>query len=794
MRKLLPTLLCCCFSFIYWMAAAQTPGGTVKGKITTSDNKPAAAVSVLLRTLNKTALSDDDGNFVIPKVKPGQYTLEVSLMGHHATATTVDVEANRTTEVTIQLQTAAQGLNEVVVTSAATRFAKKQSEYVARMQLSNLENPQVYTVIPKELFTEQIVTDFKSALQMAPGVSNVTQGVGSGGIGLSIRMRGFSGANAGGAIRNGMATNWVSMSDPVNLESIEVIKGPSGTLFGGVMLSYGGLVNRVTKKPLEDTRLEIGYTGGSFNLHRVNADVNLPLNKNKTILFRLNAAAEKQNSFLDEGRSNTLAAAPAFTFKLNKRLTVDVDFELFHTKRNTTYIGSVANTVKAKSFDELNFDFKHAYTNNDLQSRANIFNAFAKVTYRINDQWTSTTSYSYANTDNNANYLFLLLGKEDSMTRRIMHIPSSFGVNQVQQNFNGDFKIGRMRNRLLAGLDYTQVTSTDTRATVNNYDVVKVNQRPADISIDKYEQMLAAMKRTPYDRNYQTYSAYISDVLSITDALLVMASARIDHYNSKGDDYSQTAISPKFGVVYQVVKDKVSLFGNYTNGFTNVPPGLVFNADPKEKTTFKPEHANQLEGGVKLELLNGKLSGTLSYYNIEVKNRVRNDPEHPNYSLQDGTQRSSGFEADLIANPFRGFHAIFGYGYNSSKFTQGDSSVLGLRPTSAPQHTANTWISYKLMEGKLKGLGIGIGGNYQSESFFMNNRTKRKDGSFNKDPFTFMVPSFVKLDATIFYERPKYRVGIKVNNLTNKEYWTSDAWALRESTRQFVFNVSYKIF
>jgi iron complex outermembrane receptor protein len=83
-------------------------------------------------------------------------------------------------------------------------------------------------------------------------------------------------------------------------------------------------------------------------------------------------------------------------------------------------------------------------------------------------------------------------------------------------------------------------------------------------------------------------SAYVSDVLNITDNLLVMASLRVDSY--KNDDtiingveistkngyaenkvagYSQTQFSPKFGLVYEIVKDQISFFANYVNGFKN---------------------------------------------------------------------------------------------------------------------------------------------------------------------------------------------------------------------------------
>ena len=346
---------------LYDTALAQSATGSIKGKITTSDDQPAVAVTVKLKRTSKGTITDDAGAFTINKVEQGRQQVEISLIGHQTITRDVIVEANRTANVNIQLQTSAAELQEVVVTSAATKFAKKQSEYAARMPLKNLENPQVYTVVPKELFQEQVSTDFRSALQTAPGLSNITQGVGSGGIGLSIRLRGFSGTNAGGAIRNGMATNWVSLSDPVNLEAIEVIKGPSATLFGGVMVSYGGLVNRVTKKPFDVTKGDISYNVGSFGLSRLTADINTPLNEDKSLMLRVNAAYHTERSFQDYGRSNTEVIAPALTYKINDKLTLDLDFEAFHTKRNTTYIGSVATNgnVKVTSFDDLNLDFNN---------------------------------------------------------------------------------------------------------------------------------------------------------------------------------------------------------------------------------------------------------------------------------------------------------------------------------------------------------------------------------------------------------------------------------------------------
>ncbi|MBP5978412.1 MAG: TonB-dependent receptor, partial [Bacteroides sp.] len=185
--------------------------------------------------------------------------------------------------------------------------------------------------------------------------------------------------------------------------------------------------------------------------------------------------------------------------------------------------------------------------------------------------------------------------------------------------------------------------------------------------------------------------------------------------------------------------------------------------------------------GLKVELFDGKLNGTLSYYDINVKDRVRTvaGTDGVTYSIQDGTQRSKGFEADLIANPIKGMHIILGYGYNDSKYTKGDPSIVGKHPYAIPHHIANFWVSHKFQHGVINGFGLGLGGNYSSDHFL---------DSDNK----ITVPGYFKLDATAFYEQTKYRISLKLNNLTDKEYWTSSFNATPQATRQFIANVTYR--
>ncbi|RFM30603.1 TonB-dependent siderophore receptor [Deminuibacter soli] len=782
----------------------EEPGGTISGKVTTADGTAAANVTIKITGTKKTTTTDEDGTFSFSNVASGSYSLEITLVGFGTVTQNVTVEKHKTATVQVQLTASEKQLEEVKVVSRGNKFAKTKSDYVARMPLSNLENPQVYTVISKELMQEQVITNQDDALRNVPGLYKIWGAVGrADGGGAYFASRGF---NTQSAFRNGIAGRVSSNADAANLEKIESIKGPSATLFGSALTSYGGLINRVTKRPYDHLGGEVGYTFGSYGLNRVTADINTPLNKDKTVLFRLNTAYNDENSFQDYGYSKSYFLAPVITYKASDRLSFSLEAE-FNNVTGTTpsllyfnYSGDPAwnttvSNLGATRADQLLVNYKRSYLSNDLALNSKTANVFGQMNYKISDQWTSQTNFTTTSntSDGTMTWLYLLPGGT-SATRNAWYNNASDKTIEIQQNFIGDFHIGSMRNRLVAGLDYYANDNITNYSYFSGYNTVFdtisfVHPNPNYTAFNKANVLPLFNGGAVYKVNggNNIYSAYASDVLNITDALLVNAALRLDRFHNRGTysadadattgKFDQTALSPKFGIVYQVLKDKVSLFGNYQNSFSN-KDGQDF-----EGKTFKPEQANQWEGGVKLNAFNGKLSSTLSYYDISVKNIVRTDPVHPNFSVQNGTQSSKGFEAEVIANPIKGVDISAGYAYNDSKYTESDPDVNGLRPvTAGPKHLVNFWASYHFSNETLKGLGIGFGGNYGSDNRSINSVSTG----------AFILPSYTVLNASVFYNKPSYRITLKMDNLTNEKYWNGWTTINPQMLRRFVASVAFK--
>lgn len=780
------------FLLVSGIASAQS--AILKGQVTTSDNQLLEFVNVGIEGISKGSTTDRYGRYEIKNIDPGIYTVFASFVGLEKQEQTVRIGTSGVYELNFKVRESSKELSEVVVTDfSSNRFYSDSSFIVGKLPMRDLENPQVYHSISGKLLREQVATNMNDALKNATGVTRLWESTGRGGDGAEYyAMRGFS---VQPTLVNGMPNVNNGALDPANIETIDVIKGPSGTLFGSAVISYGGLINITTKKPFDLFKGEVGFVNGSFGLNRLTADVNVPVSNATSI--RVNTAYQTQNSFQDAGERSSFFLAPSFKFQASERLTFLINTEFLQSESvNAPMI--FLNRNAALKFDDIapfRANYERSFTGNELAIRNPNLGVQAQALYKLSSNWTSQTvlSRSMAKTDGYYHYLFDA-GDGDSFTRFISDRNGQTLTTDVQQNFIGDFHLGKFRNRMVVGLDFYEqsIFNGSTGWVANGTVKLSDGSDSGVLTRAGVDNLLQDSFEGNATGKSTVISAYVSDVIHLTSNLSVMGSLRADRFEGKTQYWveeeveSQVAFSPKLGVVYQPIKDKLSVFANYMNGFTNVAPRNVANADGSNPRlqTFKPEQANQLEFGIKTNLLSDKLAATASYYDIRVKNRLINDPDNPNNSLQAGEVESKGFEFSLIASPIEGMSIITGYSNNNSEVTKDDpvNGYLGLRPEEAgPEELVNFWLSYSIPTGSLKGLGLGLGGNAASEHLTLN----RANG-------TFTLPAYQVYNAAVSYTGSQYLLALKMNNLTNKHYYSGWSTVTPQSPRNVSLSFNYR--
>ncbi|SDL43694.1 TonB-dependent receptor [Siphonobacter aquaeclarae] len=768
--------------------------GTVTGSVRTSDGHPAPFVDVSVRGTGRGTLTDENGNYQIKNVPAGIRQLIIQLVGYTPLEQTVEIPENQTVSLDpISLREDSRTLQEVVVTANNQSFTRAESEFVAKMPLKNLENPQVYTSVTGELLREQLVVTYSDALRNVPGVVMQLENNSAGG---SVTSRGFPTQSF---LRNGVPGSIGSGTiDPANIETIEAIKGPSGSLYGSSLVSFGGLFNRVTKKPFASSRSEITYTAGGFGLSRLSADINTPLNPEKTLLLRVNAARHHERSFQDAGFKTYSFVSPVLVYKLSDRTTASLEAEYRSEKSNSFYrlFADGALTTGARSPKDLKLDFNRRFYGDDIVANSGNANVYLQLDHRFSDRWQSRTNVTYLSGTLNgmSGYMSMKAGN-DSLIRYLGYTEyQNIAATDLQQNFTGDFRIGSLRSRLLAGLEYYTSTTKSSAAPTIPFDIISASTPGrAYTALNR----LAALDRfstltfTKGSARQNTYSAYVQEVLNVTPQLALLASLRLDYFDNLGTQnltlgttagkYTQTAFSPKLGFTYQVIPEQVSVFGNYLNGFQNIAP---LTQPDGTISTFKPSQANQWEAGVKFDAFQSRLSGSLSYYAIQVTDVTRADyPDRPAFTVQDGNQYSRGIEAQVVAQPVPGLSLIAGYAYNNSKYQKINATLDGLRPSNAgPEHTVNFWLSYGIRKGIWRGFGIGFGGNYAGENAVILSTASR-----------YTLPSYFVLGAGASYDHTRFRLNLKADNLTDQRYWVGWSTTIPQMPARVSASVTLKL-
>lgn len=778
----------------------------IHGKILFSKQEPVK--NAVLRILNTSyqAKTNNSGDFYLDHIPPGEYTMQIVLNDIEILQEKIVIEKD-TSEIPIIYATVHNDELEGVTVYAYNRnkFLDRDSTSISKMPLKNLENPQAYTSINHQILKEQLTVDVSEAIKNVPGMVKMqgSPGRGSGDGSFYYSLRGFPTKIS---MVDGVPATTNGEIDPSDIERIEVIKGPSGTLYGGAVTSFGGLINLVTKKPKDYFGGEVSYMLGSYNLNRVTADVYGPVTDSRKTLFRLNAAYQYQNGFRDSEFRKSFFVAPTISYQVNDRLQFNLGAQIYNYEGTNTPVIFLSRTRQffARTPQQLGFDWSRTYSNNDMTLKAPSINVKAEINYKISDKWTSQTliSRNFRKTEGLYQYQFIRGNKSDALLERnVQQQNSEAASTSIQQNFNGEFHIGNVKNKVLIGLDYLNQTLRNNHSPIVKYDTINGQDLTNDYGFISRDLVTARIQKSKDKmiRNYTSnniYGAYVSDAIYLTDRWITLLSLRVDHFSSRGQlnlnnnvrsgEFTQTAWSPKVGMVYQLLKNRLSAYANYMNGFSNVAP--VSQELPEYSGNFKPQQANQWEVGFKANLWRKRINFTAGYYNILVDNMTRGievtkNGKSYNITIQDGTQRSTGVEFELISNPISGLSVMAGYTYNDSRFVKADATVEGRRPGSAgPAHVINSWVSYILPIKGLEGLGVGFGINRVGEQISENKTTTGQ----------FRFPAYTLINASISLEKERYRVGFKMNNIGNAEYFSGQGVIVAQMPRNFVAEISLK--
>ena len=740
-------LLICSFTVVYGQQAS------LEGVVRDAKQQVVPGVSVRLIELKRGKPSDVDGKFNFQGLKPGMYTLQASFVGYKTLQEKVNLVADKTLHLDLELVEASNDLKEIVVVGYVSQNEKPIT--IGKLPIKPMDLPQSVVTLDKSLLEAQQVNRMSDVLMNTNGVYIFGA---TGGYQEEIAARGFSMASSN-TFKNGMRYANGMISELSGVEKVEILKGSAAILYGNV--AAGGVLNLVTKKPKFNFGGEISLRTGSWGMYKPSVDVYGGLSKN--IAVRLNASAEQANSFRVGVSSERVYVNPSILFKLGKKTELIVEGDYLADQRTPDFGAGIINY---QIVDIPRERFLGVYWSNIKSSQSSVTTT---LTQQINENWTlkwmngwrQNASNLFSNTRPNAGTLISANGQWIRNLQK-SEVEESYGITQL--DLIGSLNLAGMKHQVLVGLD-SDFYNTDTYAynqfarydTINVYASSLKTSRSDQPTMTPFTKTMAPIRR---------FGIYAQDLIHLNAQWKVLAGIRYSYQQTLSDVYAyatgQTAstsnfdgaFSPRLGIVYKPSLDH-ALFASYSNSFT-LNTGVDIN-----NQALPPSLIDQYEVGAKNELWDGLISVNLTAYRILnnnlAQNALLNATTYSYVKEMAGSVQSEGVELDVMSKPIAGFTLSGGYSFNETKYVKSNTYIEGSLLKYNPRHTANLGVQYRY-----QGFQLGLTAVYIGERFAgRSTRVLVANDAYR----LIALPAYVQADLTAGYTFKKMSLRARVANL-----------------------------
>jgi catecholate siderophore receptor len=668
---------------------------------------------------------------------------------------------------------------------------------LAKLQQPLRDTPISATTVTKQLMDDRGETNLNDALRNVPSIT--LQSNESSWMGNAPFIRGFSARTD--MFLDGMRDIGMYYRDPFNLNAVEVLEGPDSILFGRG--STGGVVEQDSKMPGLDQFITASVSGGTNDLTRATADVNIsieglgtPAAVRVNVMANTNGVAER-----DIVKFSRYGFAPSLALGLGTPTRLNVSY-VYQSESDTPdfgipwYFGVPASVPRNNYYD---------FRSDRLKTNANI--GTIKLEHDVNDWLTVSDQSRYAVYTRKET-----AGKPGLAASVTPATPLSaagvslndFTLRSTEQQFQNQldgvakFDTGFIHHDLVVGGEYDFESSDPkfyTNAGLTNT-LLNLNENQTFAPTTTYQ-------RVNINTTTNTEGAFATDNLKLNDQLQLILGARIDRFSVHFNEQVFAVPPAVTGIVTAInTKNRVDTLPSWHGALLYKPVesgtfyftyGTSFNPSAETLdivssfTTFSlnnenlsPERNRTFELGTKWSLMGDALLLNGSLFETDKVNARIPNAAIPGFNTLGGNQRVQGFEVLAQGRITDEWNVSAGYDYLSSSTTQTapGGPPLGLPLVFAPHNNVTFWSAYQIIPQ----FQIGGGGQYVGSRYAQTSAPIEQ------------APGYVTFDAMAKYTiNENFDVQANVYNLTDKYYFDMMhfAFVVPGAGRSAMFTLNY---
>lgn len=627
------------------------------------------------------------------------------------------------------------------------------------------DSPVSVSVVEREFIEDTGAKNIQEALLYSAGVY-------AGQWGFDTRLDGAAvrGLNASRYI-DGLRSVYGFYNSPrteiFTLERVEVLKGPSSTLYG--QSDLGGIINVVSKLPQAERQGEIWAQAGSFDRAQLGVDLTGAVTDDGTWLYRMIALKRDSGTQVDHVADDALVLAPSLTW----RPTDSTTFTLLvnHQENDGQVSAQFLPTRGTLEYGPLGWVDTDTFVGEPgwdrYDTEATSFTAFFEQA--LSDAWSLSATVRHTETESETREHWAAIpfppDAAGNVNRTIHMADRSTDVLNFDMRLQGSFELGITQHTLAIGVDRQDAEWNEWNYGNGNGGVINL-----------YNPVYGNLNRgavTPVDRPdsaLEQTGIYLIDHIEIGPWVISAALRRDDAENrtlnlgTTPDTVSEDEeTTGRLGLMYRF-ENGLSPYVSYAESFV---PNLGNDGFGR---SLAPTTGEQTEAGVKYLSAAGDLSVVLAWFDIEERNRVVSGDQPGGYDQTGATVE--GWELELRKRWER-FELL-------ANFTDLDAvnASTGHRLAAIAEQTASVWGKYEFGNG----LRVGAGARYVGD----------RVGSGGGPEIT----SVTLLDAMVGFTLGHWDLSLDAKNLTD-DTWVS--WCRYEGAdcgfgerRNVTANVRYR--
>lgn len=777
----------------------------LKGVVNTEEGIPIVGANITIKSLNKGAVSDINGNYILKSLTKKTYSVEASYLGFKSVLKTVQITEDNT-QLNFVLEEDNFMLEGIVVT-AQKREQKNKEVPIAITSYGNsfIENQGAYEY--------DVLSDF------VPGLQVQIQSVNNPG----IVIRGITSDSGDSRVepRVSVFQDGVSISksrgsvvELFDLERVEVLKGPQGTLFGrGAQIGAIHIIQNKAKNEMSGS-LKFGY--GNFNQTLVTGHFNAPLLVDK-LFFRVAAIYNARDGFIENisgGNLNgkkTLAFRTSFKYLISDNTKLDVILNW----QNDTPPGT---SFKSKSYAPLGGDispytFADFERGEELGVDRTVYGVTAILNHRFNDMWDLTSTTAYRTFDSNEAF------DADGTAAPALFFSEIAKGKQFSQELRFSFEKNEKFRGFFGGNFFAEDGSQSVDWEVNEQSFAMLLISPSTLQVSGVPMYLTTIPNLPSvfgpiagaplaESNKESYANYgnnySGDVFAdasydITDKFSFTLGLRATLENINAGYEVEDATTPsyigyltgaypnnlfvstnnerikksdnflslvgRFALNYEI-NDNITLFGTTARGRR---PNVI-NISASETTILSDEIVWSYEIGAKSLFLNNTLQFDVNAYIYDYSNFQTSvtkfiEGEFTSTTEDSGNASSFGFEAALQYAASKKISFFANYSYIDASFDDENSDgapqeLAGNTFRLTPKHSISAGFNFNPNISDKVGFFLRPSFTYKSKVYF--EETNLED--ISQAGYGIMnVRTGITIDK-------KYEINLYMNNIFDKEY------------------------